>query len=109
MGTKIAILKGKNYLSLEQSAKHPDRHKERLPSNKNRVTRKKKFHLGGSRARTTIERSECNKPRIIFRKKQPSKLYISLRVLYMSQFGLAEVKLKENNGKLIQPYIANLY
>ena len=54
----------KKYLSYEESKTHEDRAKEKLPSRNFKEKSKPKFQLLQSRARTTIDCSECKKKHV---------------------------------------------
>ncbi len=62
------------YLTYEETKIHPDRHRERLPSEYDKFIEPLPFKLVQKKARFSITCSnkECNKPRIVYTSTQPS-------------------------------------
>lgn len=63
----------KKYLSYEESKRHQDRQKEKLPSRNYKEKSKPKFKLSKNRARTTVNCTECKKPRVVYKVAKPTK------------------------------------
>ena len=68
----------KKYLYYESTRKHPERNKERLPSQGDRFVQKPPFKLESKRARFNIKCSNknCQKERIVFAETKPTQAKI---------------------------------
>ena len=71
-GFPLPIRSGDKYLAYEQSKTHPDRKTELLPSNNFRHKVEPPFALSIARARTVVDCSECDKPRVVYSESKPS-------------------------------------